>query len=593
VELGKKTAIAAASVAVSAAFSGVGKIVETTDAAGKVTQVAQVGGISKALAGKLGDGMGQVVLDAGLAGVQAGITSTASAAINSFQIDGSGLSFDGDRFKDGLTGALVSGAAVMAGSLTGNLTGGLINKTLGYNIDGTNFMEFATTVGSEAGKYGVYIAKNWLTEGNTGLDALKGGFDDAGGLTLNLAGLGIFSDKLKGMGLVELNITSDGVTSRFGTGGIDAWGTIAAGMYDGIKLGVKEIGRIVTRENVEKGAAMFGWGEEAATLFKGIDVIKGDADIPSLIGDKDLAASISKNIGEYGDSVEFTNAIIAAAKNTKDAAESVSGYETLVEFADAINAAKNNNSVWDMMFASEIPEEFQSRIVEGLEQLGYNKVIIDMMKGGEKISIVGANPYAGHEEFNFIAGLSPTEGASVGAAYSSLYGKFYTGLENGPGAIVGVGTLGGAQINIGVETTGMSVDNFLSPFKTGKILGLTSAGYGNLMMSENMTTGFAFSTAATMPLGKKTMMGLDVDIGSNLFGSINNYNISGKMTRNLTADATLAFGSSFQWTGSTTPTSVVGVNVGLETKNGSLGMGVKRYFNGSKIEAGLYFGWSK
>jgi hypothetical protein len=54
VELGKKTAIAAASVGVNAAFNGVGKFVETMDAGWNIKRVAEAGGISKLVAGKLG-----------------------------------------------------------------------------------------------------------------------------------------------------------------------------------------------------------------------------------------------------------------------------------------------------------------------------------------------------------------------------------------------------------------------------------------------------------------------------------------------------------------------------------------------------------
>ncbi|MDR0683959.1 MAG: hypothetical protein LBF83_02380, partial [Spirochaetaceae bacterium] len=81
-ELGKKVASAAVSVGVGAAFNGVGKITETIDAAGEAVKVVEKGGLSKMLEGKLGDGIGQVALNVGLAGAKILTTSTINSGIN-------------------------------------------------------------------------------------------------------------------------------------------------------------------------------------------------------------------------------------------------------------------------------------------------------------------------------------------------------------------------------------------------------------------------------------------------------------------------------------------------------------------------------
>jgi hypothetical protein len=84
-ELGKKVASAAVSVGVGAAFNGVGNITESLDAVtGKVVKTVEAGGISKLLAGKLGDGFGQVALDAGLAGVQTYTSVVASSFVGAW-----------------------------------------------------------------------------------------------------------------------------------------------------------------------------------------------------------------------------------------------------------------------------------------------------------------------------------------------------------------------------------------------------------------------------------------------------------------------------------------------------------------------------
>jgi hypothetical protein len=345
---------------------------------------------------------------------------------------------------------------------------------------------------------------------------------------------------------------SGGVTGRIGTGGIDAWGTVAAGIYDGGKLAVREIERIATRKNMEKLAAMFGRGEEAAYLNKTVDVKNGEAGIGSLLASEESAAIAYKYSGEdAGNGVVLADALISAAKNN------------------------DINSI--------------SRIAEELERAGYGKEVTELIKGmkgeTEGTSISGANPYAGHEGSGVIAGFSLGSGAVLAAIYNSLSAEAYSGMKNSPGVRVGAGTADGPQVSIGAETAGMSVAKFIDPVSSGKILDLTSAQYGNLMASTNMPTGYAFNAAVTIPFGD-AMTGFNAGMETSLDGSINKLVLSGKAAFPVTPNASVGLNGSYQWDKST-----VKIGAGLETKYGSFGMDVERYLNdpNKNVKANLYF----
>jgi hypothetical protein len=219
VELGKKTAIAAASVAASAAFSGVGKIVEkTTDAAGKVTQVAESGVILKSMSGSLGDSMGQVALNAGLAGAKTLTTSTISSAVNAAQWDGSGLTWNRDVFDDGFKSGLVSSAVSMAGTFTSGALGQINMKDgnsiwlNGHTFDTNSIQKLNSLTGNLVG-----AGLNYAMTGEATLNVLN--LSDLTGGKLN-------------SGLLELHLGGEnGVSMNIGTGGTDiSLGTIAGAM---------------------------------------------------------------------------------------------------------------------------------------------------------------------------------------------------------------------------------------------------------------------------------------------------------------------------------------------------------------------------
>jgi hypothetical protein len=101
--------------------------------------------------------------------------------------------------------------------------------------------------GGELVRYGVHVGYS-LGSGH-GLSSFGNAFDDMGGVTVNLLSTGTIAQMLgmdatrankMSVGLFELNIGSGGLSSRFGTGGID----ISAAMLDisrGIGRGVSEI----------------------------------------------------------------------------------------------------------------------------------------------------------------------------------------------------------------------------------------------------------------------------------------------------------------------------------------------------------------
>jgi hypothetical protein len=248
VELGKKTAIAAASVAVSAAFSGVGKIVETTtDAAGKVTQVAQVGVISKALAGKLGDGMGQVVLDAGLAGAKTLTTSTISSAVSGITYsDSEGFGYSSEAFTSSFKAGLVSSAVSMTSTfVTGAL--GQVNlgkdglKAAGLNPEQlVDMQKFNKTVGGLAGQ---------------GVNYALGGDFTVNVLNLSMLGIDIKGERLES-GLFEVRFGRDGISTAIGTGGVDmSYEMIGSTLLGGLNWGVSALSNATARRNNVKDAA--------------------------------------------------------------------------------------------------------------------------------------------------------------------------------------------------------------------------------------------------------------------------------------------------------------------------------------------------
>jgi hypothetical protein len=216
VDLGKKVVTAAASVGVNAVFNGVGKFVETVDAGGNIKRVVEAGGISKLLAGKLGDGFGQVALNAGLAGAKTLTTSTISSAVNAITYsEKDGFGYSSEAFKTGVTSGLVSSAAAMASSFTTGALGqidlfdGLNRPIEEHNMFAYETRKFNNLIGGLAGQ-GVNYA--------LGED-----------FTLNLVNLGDFTNNKIDMGLLEIHLGlgeeifrgfklgSDGVNVNFNT----------------------------------------------------------------------------------------------------------------------------------------------------------------------------------------------------------------------------------------------------------------------------------------------------------------------------------------------------------------------------------------
>ena len=230
-------ASAAVSVGVGAAFNGVGKITETVNAAGKTVKVVEKDGLSKMLAGKLGDGFGQVALDAGLAGLQTGITTVANTAINSLQIQDGRLAFNGESFTESMSsaGTWASTVAGMASTFTAGALGQV--NLMAPDKDALNTNTFNTEGIQKLNSFTGSLAGGAVTYGLSGE------------VTLNMA-------KYGEVGLLELNISKEnGVSVGLGMGGIDvSLGTIAgaiSGLGDSTKI---------------MGINLFGGEEEKATL---------------------------------------------------------------------------------------------------------------------------------------------------------------------------------------------------------------------------------------------------------------------------------------------------------------------------------------
>jgi hypothetical protein len=164
---------------------------------------------------------------------------------------------NGERMKESAFGAGTIASALSAGAMAG--TGAAASaKLASLGETGTAIGKFyggaiklGTAAAGKAVEYGTHAAYS-LAQGGTLMDA----YDNMGGITLNIANLGSIIDmvgsgiarnnttaqsvlgsiaeKLGGTGLLEINIGSEGVTGRIGSGGIDVGGAV----YDLAKRGI-------------------------------------------------------------------------------------------------------------------------------------------------------------------------------------------------------------------------------------------------------------------------------------------------------------------------------------------------------------------
>ena len=261
----------------------------TLDIGGGYKSAAEVGmelaktGISAVAGagiGAVGDKFGNMASNA-MAGagkfanvaVQAGIsmgtnyvTSAANNAINSFYIGQDGkLAFDTDTFTKSLYSAGTISSMVGSG-VTSGFNAGINTKLVSMGDQGAAIQKFygsainlGVSAASKASEYAVYSAYA-LSQGRTLSDA----YDDMGGLTFNVASIGVLTDMLAsrearnnatgqagnsaagqanatgqagelvtitrrprgGTGLLEINIGTKGITGKIGTNGIDLAGSL-------------------------------------------------------------------------------------------------------------------------------------------------------------------------------------------------------------------------------------------------------------------------------------------------------------------------------------------------------------------------------
>jgi hypothetical protein len=167
-----------------------------------------------------------------------------------------------------IAGVVASAVSAGVGSALGDL-GDTTNKFLSGAI------KLGTAAAGKTAEYATYAAYS-LAEGGTLLDA----YDNMGGLTINVANLGaildmagsliarensggksIFKDgkvlqKLSGIGLLEVNFGSDGISTAIGMGGIDVGGAL----YEQVKRGIDYAGlKSYMKEEQDKQKADMAW----------------------------------------------------------------------------------------------------------------------------------------------------------------------------------------------------------------------------------------------------------------------------------------------------------------------------------------------
>jgi hypothetical protein len=313
VELGKKVAIAAASVGVNAGFDQLGEILSKT----------------------FGDSM---ALTAGLAGTKTLTTSTINSTVSAVQFDGSGLTWNREVFDAGYGVGMIAsvvGSAVSAG----------VGSALGsMDAADSKFLSGAVKLGTAAAgktaEYATYAAYS-LAEGGTLLDA----YDNMGGLTINVANLGaildfagsvmargnkdnqsIFGDgkvlqNLSGIGLLEVNFGSDGISTAIGMGGIDVGGAL----YEQVKRGIDYAGlKSYMKEEQDSWKADMAWKtyvygdftqeNTAMRLAGGLDELRFEEEIKNAKGEMAAALTTSQGNGRLIQMMDSGNADVNAVR---------------------------------------------------------------------------------------------------------------------------------------------------------------------------------------------------------------------------------------------------------------------------------------
>jgi hypothetical protein len=155
----------------------------------------------------------------------------------------------------------INSCGLEAGAISSAVSAGVGTALGSMDAADSKFLSGAVKLGTAAAgktaEYATYAAHS-LAEGGTLLDA----YDNMGGLTINVANLGaildmagsvigrenkggqsIFGDgkvlqKLSGIGLLEVNFGSDGISTSIGMGGIDVGGAL----YEQVKRGIDYAG---------------------------------------------------------------------------------------------------------------------------------------------------------------------------------------------------------------------------------------------------------------------------------------------------------------------------------------------------------------
>ncbi|MCL2806296.1 MAG: hypothetical protein FWD26_10195 [Treponema sp.] len=219
-------------------FAGLDTAITNTDNSeiwanfGKKAAVSAVTTLMGAGVGAAAEGVGNVVLKGVITTVGTYTTTVAADYMNA--IDFRTGEFDREAAQKSLYSA-----STIAGALGAGLTTGLneyikIDENVKFSNDFfASAAKLGVSLAGEALQYGTHVIYN-LASGQ-GKDSFGNAFDDMGGLTFNLLNLSTIAslfgadDKTASdmkLGLFELQITRDGVSSRIGTNGIDVSGLV-------------------------------------------------------------------------------------------------------------------------------------------------------------------------------------------------------------------------------------------------------------------------------------------------------------------------------------------------------------------------------
>jgi hypothetical protein len=482
-------------------------------------------------------GITGIMKNAGIAAVKSYGINVASSYIGAINFDKIGTDdwIDDDRLEAAngswysaktIAGAVGAGVSAGVGSAFGGLTAA-DSKFLGGAV------KLGTAMAGETAKYGVYAgysldAEDW-SDGNVlghiG-SALGRAYDDMGGLTINVANLGaildfagsaiarnngagqsIFGDgsilqSLSDVGLLEVNIGLDGVSSRIGMGGVDVGGAV----YDLAKRGIDyaalksyATGHSIEQAEMAWNTYVYGDFTQENTAAR---ITSGKDELEIVRGGKGTKLGETRSNGNGGRLIEIAD---TGDINTMSV---TLGHEA---YRDGVVGGNNRSETRNAVIAhTEMAARMRAEGAEFGGIVGLDLAMYDYARSAGNMDIM-AN-YADSLYDSSGEYLAPqVVGAIIGFASSNateIGGRMISGQEFFE-AVVDTYSSKEARINIGISTGMGALTSGLSSVgvKTATEAIKMSAGIGvNTVTKEAITTVIINTISGGVDAGGKDVL---------------------------------------------------------------------------------------